>query len=103
MLPSHMRVYPKVSGLSHNKIKTFIHCEATQRVMVAKLTRLTQNSNTTAPSGRELYQLQFSLQVTSLETSGYTLVYAHNFHKKIKLRQIYPPTKFTINSMQHSA
>jgi hypothetical protein len=33
-----------------------------------------QNSDTTAPSGRELYHLQFSLQATSPETSGYTLV-----------------------------
>jgi hypothetical protein len=33
-----------------------------------------QNSDTTAPSGKELYHLQFSLQVASLETFGYTLV-----------------------------
>jgi hypothetical protein len=33
-----------------------------------------QNSNTTAPSGRELYNLQFSLQAASPETFGYTLV-----------------------------
>jgi hypothetical protein len=33
-----------------------------------------QNSDTTAPSGRELYHLQFSFQVASLETFGYTLV-----------------------------
>jgi hypothetical protein len=33
-----------------------------------------QNSDTTAPSGRELYHLQFSLQVASPETFGYTLV-----------------------------
>jgi len=33
-----------------------------------------QNSNKTAPSGRELYHLQFLLQVASLETFGYTLV-----------------------------
>jgi hypothetical protein len=38
--------------------------------MVAKA----QNSDTTAPSGRDLYHLQFSLQVASPETSGYTLV-----------------------------
>jgi hypothetical protein len=34
-----------------------------------------QNSDTTAPSGRELYHLQFSLQAASPETFGYTLVY----------------------------
>jgi hypothetical protein len=33
-----------------------------------------QNSDTTAPSGRELYHLQFSLQAASPETFGYTLV-----------------------------
>jgi hypothetical protein len=33
-----------------------------------------QNSDTTAPSGRELYHLQFSLQAASPETCGYTLV-----------------------------
>jgi hypothetical protein len=33
-----------------------------------------QNSDTTAPSGRELYHLQFSFQVASPETFGYTLV-----------------------------
>jgi hypothetical protein len=43
--------------------------------MVAKLTRLTsQNSDTTAPSGTELYHLQFSFQVASpenLDTPSY--------------------------------
>jgi len=29
--------------------------------MAEKLTRMTQNSATSAPSGRELYHLQFSL------------------------------------------
>jgi hypothetical protein len=49
--------------------------EATQRVMAAKLTRMTtQNSDTTAPSARELYHLQFSLQAAGPETFGYTLV-----------------------------
>jgi hypothetical protein len=31
-----------------------------------------QNSDTTTPSGRELYHLQFSLQAVSPETFGYT-------------------------------
>jgi len=34
----------------------------------------TQNSDSTALSGRELYHLQFSLQADSPETFGYTLV-----------------------------
>jgi hypothetical protein len=33
-----------------------------------------QNSDTTVPSGREFYHLQFSLQEASPETFGYTLV-----------------------------
>jgi hypothetical protein len=33
-----------------------------------------QNSDTTAPSGRELYNLQFSLQTASPEAFGYTIV-----------------------------
>jgi hypothetical protein len=32
------------------------------------------HSDTTAPSGRELYHLQFSLQAASPETFGHTLV-----------------------------
>jgi hypothetical protein len=46
--------------------------EATQRVIAAKLTRLTHKTDITAPGGREL---QFSLQAASPETFGYTLVY----------------------------
>jgi hypothetical protein len=42
--------------------------------MAAKLARLTENSNTAAPSGRELYHLQFSSQAASPETFGYTLL-----------------------------
>jgi hypothetical protein len=34
-----------------------------------------QNSDTTAPSGRGLYHLQFSLQTASSETFGYILVH----------------------------
>jgi hypothetical protein len=48
--------------------------EATQTLMAAKLTRLTHNSDTTAPSGRELYHLQFSLQAANPETFGYTVI-----------------------------
>jgi len=34
-----------------------------------------QNSDTTASSGRELYHLEFLLQAASLEMFGYTLVH----------------------------
>jgi hypothetical protein len=40
-----------------------------------------QNSDTTVPSGRELYHLQFSLQAASPETIGSTLVYMKHFSK----------------------
>jgi hypothetical protein len=43
--------------------------------MAVKLTRLThKNRDTTAPTGRELYHLQFSLQAATPETFSYTLV-----------------------------
>jgi hypothetical protein len=42
--------------------------------MAAKLTRMTQNNDTTELGGRELYHLQFSLQAASPESFGYTLV-----------------------------
>jgi hypothetical protein len=49
--------------------------EATQRVMTAKRTRLTHKiAIINAPSGREQYHLQFSLQAVSPETFGYTFV-----------------------------
>jgi hypothetical protein len=38
-----------------------------------------QNSDTTAPSGRELYHLQFSFHAASQETFGYTHVFSFLF------------------------
>jgi hypothetical protein len=37
----HKRAYPRVSGLSHKETTINIRCEATQRVMAARLTRPT--------------------------------------------------------------
>jgi hypothetical protein len=72
------RVYPKVSGLSHNEINNNNnkHSLRSNTKGYGDKTQYTdsQNSDTTAPSGRELYHLQFSLQLASPETSGYTLV-----------------------------
>jgi hypothetical protein len=48
-------------------------CEATQKVMVAKLTRLTHKT-AIAPSGRKLYHLKFLLQAASPGTFGYMLL-----------------------------
>jgi hypothetical protein len=43
--------------------------------MVVKLTKNdSRNIDKTAPGGKELYRLQFSLQAASPETFGYTLV-----------------------------
>jgi hypothetical protein len=46
--------------------------------MAAELTSQMQNSDTTAPSGEELYHLQFPLQAASPETFGYTLILSSN-------------------------
>jgi hypothetical protein len=43
-----------------------------------------QNSDTTASSGRELYHLQLSLQAASPETFGYNLV--HSTEKKFQMK-----------------
>jgi hypothetical protein len=48
--------------------------------MAAKLTILIhKNSDETAPSGRELYHLQFSFQAASPQTFGYTLLQLEGF------------------------
>jgi hypothetical protein len=65
-------VYPNISGLSHNEInnnKNKHSLRSNIKVQGGK-THYTdsQNSDTTAPSGRELYYLQFSLQAASPET-----------------------------------
>jgi hypothetical protein len=78
---THTRVYPNVSGLSHNEINNNNnnnnrHSLRSNTKGYSGKTHWTdsQNSYTSAPSGRKLYHLQFSLQVVSPETSGYALV-----------------------------
>jgi hypothetical protein len=71
-------VYPKLSGLSHNEINNNNKYSLRNNTKgYGGKTHQTdsQNSDTTAPSGRELYHLQFSLQAASPETFGYTLVH----------------------------
>jgi hypothetical protein len=70
-----MKVYPKVSGLSHNEINNNKHSLRSNTNGYGSKTHYTdsQNSDTTTPSGRGLYHLQFSLQAASPETFGYTL------------------------------
>jgi hypothetical protein len=72
----YTRVYPKVSGLNHNEINNNKHSLRSNTMGYGGKTHYTisQNSDTTAPSGRELYHLQFSLQAASPETFGYTLI-----------------------------
>jgi hypothetical protein len=76
---THTRVYPKVSGLGHNGINSSNneHSLRSHTNGYGGKTRYTdsQNSDTTAPSGRELCHLQFSMQAASPETFGYTLVF----------------------------
>jgi hypothetical protein len=68
----YKRVYPKVSGLSHNEINNdnFKHSFRRNTKGYGGKTHYTdsQNSDTTTPGGRELYHLQFSLQAASPET-----------------------------------
>jgi hypothetical protein len=65
-------MYPKVSGLSHNEINNNNnkHSLRSNTKGYGGKTHQThsQNSDTTAFSGRELYHLQFSLQAASPET-----------------------------------
>jgi hypothetical protein len=74
----YTRGYPKVSGLSHNDINNDNnkHSLRSNTKGYGGKTHQTdsQNSDTTAPSGRELYHLQSSLQEANPETFGYTLV-----------------------------
>jgi hypothetical protein len=72
-------VCPKVSGLNHNEIDNNNNKDSLRSNTkgYGGKTHLTesQNSDTTAPSGRELCHVQFSLQAASPETFGYTLVH----------------------------
>jgi hypothetical protein len=76
-----MRIYPKVSGLSHKEINNNNnnnkHTLRSNTKGYGGKTHVTdsQNSDTSGPSGSELYHLQFSLQAASPKTSGYTLVF----------------------------
>jgi len=75
-------VYPKVSGLSHYEIYAYLwyYSLKSNTKGYGRNSHETdsQNSDTTAPSGRVLYYFQFSLQAVSPETSGYTLVYLYS-------------------------
>jgi len=74
----HTRVYSKVSGLSHNEINNNNkHSLRSSTKGCGGKTHQSdsQNSDTTTPSGRQLYHLLFSLQEASPETFGYTLIY----------------------------
>jgi hypothetical protein len=69
-------VYQKVSELSHNEINNNKHSLRSNTKGYGGKTHYTdsQNSDTTAPNGGELFHFQFSLQATGPETFGYTLV-----------------------------
>jgi len=73
------KVYPKVSGLGYNEItnNNNEHSLASKTKGYGVKSHVTEsyNSDTTAPSGRELYHLQFSLQTASPRTYGYTLIH----------------------------
>jgi hypothetical protein len=70
-------VYPNVSGLSHNEINNnnkHSLRNKTKGYDGKSHYNDSQNSNTTALTGRELHNLQFSLQAASPGTFGYTFV-----------------------------
>jgi hypothetical protein len=53
--------------------------------MAAKIHKTdSQNSDTTAPSGKQLYHLRFSLQAASQETFWYNLVYFINITRRTR-------------------
>jgi hypothetical protein len=54
------------------------HWEAIQRVMAAKLARLTHKIAIQLHLVQQLYHLQFSLQAASSETFGHTVVYSND-------------------------
>jgi uncharacterized protein YccT (UPF0319 family) len=72
-------VYPKVSGLSHNEIYAYNNKHSlrnnTKGYGGKTHKNESQNSDTSAPSGRKLYHLQFWFQAASPETFGYTLAW----------------------------
>jgi endonuclease YncB( thermonuclease family) len=76
------KAYAKVSGLSRKRNKQQQQQQQQQTLVEKQHKGLwrqnslfeSQNSATTAPSCRELYHMQFSLQVASPETFGCTLV-----------------------------
>jgi len=75
---SSYKVYPKVSGLTHNEIYAYLlyyYSPTSNTKGYGGKTPYTDshNSATTAPSGRELYCLQFWLRAASPQTFGYTL------------------------------
>jgi hypothetical protein len=73
-------MYEGVSKNSRNESTTNYMLTTIITPMAAKLTRLThKNSDTTACSGRELYHMQFSLQVASPELFGNTLIKQHAY------------------------
>jgi hypothetical protein len=95
-------MYPKVSGLSHNEINNKNNNKHTLRINkkgYGDKSHQTdsQNSDTTSPSSRELYHLQFSLQVASPETFGYTLVNLCSDHRGYSHQQ-----KFKFGSPESS-
>jgi hypothetical protein len=74
-----VRVYPKVSGLSHNEIYAYNnkHWLRSNTKGYGGKTQYTDshNNDTTAPSGRELYHSQLSLHAASPETFGHTFIH----------------------------
>jgi hypothetical protein len=100
------RVYPEVSGLSHNKINSHNNNKHSLRSNTKGCGGKThytdsRNSDTTASRGRKLYHLQFSLQAASPETSTSTSYFCLNKDRMIIL--ICMPGREADHSPQSSA
>jgi hypothetical protein len=73
------RVYPNFSDWVSNEMNNNKHSRSKTKGYGDKTHKTdSQNSDTNAPSGRELYHSQFSLQKACPETFGYTLVCLHS-------------------------
>jgi hypothetical protein len=87
-----MRVYQKVSGLSHKEIYAYnnkLSLRSNTKGHGGKTHETdSQNIDKTAPSRRELYHLRFYLQVANPKTFGYTLASLHGvvLHHKMHSR-----------------
>jgi hypothetical protein len=102
------RVYPKfpdwvdkeINNNNNNNNKHSLRSNTKGYVSKTHYTD-SQNSDTTSPSGRELYHLHFSLQAASPETFGYTLVYHNCSTIRLATIDLYPQEQALSITSEH--